>query len=148
MRDVSADELLEAARRVIAAEIAKIHTIEWAPQLLYGEPLYLGMNANWSGLFARHQLVGDALEFYTALGVDWVNDNGPNGRQLEAGRPNGHEMEVSPLKRVLLRTVPELGPELAQVVNAFDPWAREPGAYYSVDWKPRPGAETDPSFIK
>jgi len=35
---------------VVAAEIAKIHTIEWTPQLLYDEPLYKGMNANWNGL--------------------------------------------------------------------------------------------------
>ncbi len=50
-RDVSDGELSEAARLVIAAEIAKIHTIEWTTQLLYGEPLYLGMSSNWFGLF-------------------------------------------------------------------------------------------------
>ena len=49
-RTSRADELFEAARLVVAAEIAKIHTIEWTPQLLYDEPLYRGMNANWSGL--------------------------------------------------------------------------------------------------
>ena len=49
-KDVTPDELFEAARLVVAAEIAKIHTIEWTPQLLYDEPLYRGMNANWSGL--------------------------------------------------------------------------------------------------
>src|SRR5207253_3810357 len=49
-RQVTADELFEAARLVVAAEIAKIHTIEWTPQLLYGEPLYEAMNANWNGL--------------------------------------------------------------------------------------------------
>src|SRR5262245_1805982 len=85
-------------------------------------------------------------EFYTTLGVAWVSDNGPDGTVMERGRPNGHEVEVSPLKRVLLRTIPELGPELAQVVNAFDPWARDRGQYYTVDWKPRPGAEADPAF--
>ena len=47
----SNDELFEIARLVVAAEIAKIHTIEWTTQLLYDEPLYAGMNANWSGLF-------------------------------------------------------------------------------------------------
>ena len=52
-RDVSPDELCEAARLVVAAEIAKIHTTEWTPQLLYDEPLYLGMNANWSGLLGN-----------------------------------------------------------------------------------------------
>ena len=49
-RDVSANELFEVGRLIVAAEIAKVHTIEWTPQLLYDEPLYLGMNANWSGL--------------------------------------------------------------------------------------------------
>jgi hypothetical protein len=84
-------------------------------------------------------------EFYTHLGVQWVNNNGPD-RRMEKGQPNGHEMEVSPLKRVLLRTIPELAPELDPVINAFDPWARDRGEYYSLQWKPRPGAESDPAF--
>ena len=49
-QEVTPDELFNAARLVIAAEIAKIHTIEWTTQLLYDEPLYKGMNANWNGL--------------------------------------------------------------------------------------------------
>ncbi len=85
-------------------------------------------------------------EFYGHLGVRWVTDNGPDGKVMEQGRPGGRPAEVSPLKRVLLRTVPELGPELAGVVNAFDPWARDRGDYYSLAWKPRPGAETDEAF--
>ena len=84
-------------------------------------------------------------EFYTHLGVAWVNNNGPD-KKMEKGRPNGHEVEVSPLKRVLLRTIPELTPELDPVVNAFDPWARDRGEYYSLKWTPRPGAESDPAF--
>jgi hypothetical protein len=28
----------------------------------------------------------------------------------------------------------------------FDPWARDRGEYYSLQWKSRPGAETDPAF--
>jgi len=51
--EVTDDELFEMARLVVAAEIAKIHTIEWTTQLLYDEPLYLAMNANWSGLFEK-----------------------------------------------------------------------------------------------
>ena len=85
-------------------------------------------------------------EFYTHLGVQWITNNGPDGKVLEKGTPNGHEVEVSPLKRVLLRTIPELAPELEHMVNAFDPWARDRGMYYSLQWKPRPGAETDPAF--
>ena len=85
-------------------------------------------------------------EFYTTLGVRWVNNNGPDGEVDGAGGPNGHRRPVSPLKRVLLRTMPELAPELGPVVNAFDPWARDRGEYYSLEWKPRNGAEADEAF--
>ena len=85
-------------------------------------------------------------EFYSTLGIEWVNNNGPSGKVLEEGVANGHTDEVSPFKRVLLRTMPELASELKGVVNAFDPWARDRGSYYSLQWKPRPGAESDPAF--
>ena len=85
-------------------------------------------------------------EFYTHLGVDWVTHNGPGGKMMEKSRSNGHEVEVSPFKRVLLRAMPELEPQLAPVVNAFDPWARDRGEYYTLDWKPRKGAEADAAF--
>jgi hypothetical protein len=81
--------------------------------------------------------------FYSNLGYDWVNNNGPGGKIMERKKANGHTIEVSPLKRVLQRTVPELREELEPVVNVFDPWARDRGEYYSLDWKPRPGAEAD-----
>jgi heme peroxidase len=60
-RDVTADELFEVARLVVAAEIAKIHTTEWTPQLLYDEPLHLGSNANWNGLLHDDDPVSAAL---------------------------------------------------------------------------------------
>jgi hypothetical protein len=87
-------------------------------------------------------------EFYGYLGVDWVNHNGPGPVQMESGTPNGHAQPVSPLKRVLLRTIPELAGQLQGVVNVFDPWARDRGEYYSLDWKPRPGAESDEAFAQ
>jgi len=65
---------------------------------------------------------------------------------MEDGAPNGHQQQVLPLKRVLLRAIPELAGELKHVVNAFDPWARDRGEYYSLDWKPRADAATDPAF--
>jgi hypothetical protein len=83
--------------------------------------------------------------FYTQFGIDWVNNNGPDVL-MEDGAPNGHRQEVLPLKRVLLRTMPELVGELGHVVNAFDPWARDRGEYYSLDWKARADAATDPAF--
>jgi hypothetical protein len=85
-------------------------------------------------------------EFYTKLGIEWVMNSGPTGKQWEKGMPNGHRQEVSPLKRVLLRAMPELASELKTVVNAFDPWARERGKYYSLDWIPRPDATGDEAF--
>jgi hypothetical protein len=85
-------------------------------------------------------------EFYTQFGIDWVNDNGPDGKVMETGEPNGHQQEVSTMKRVLQRTVPELRSELEPVVNVFDPWARDRGEYYSLAWKPRPGAGDDDAF--
>lgn len=85
-------------------------------------------------------------EFYTKLGVEWVNNNGPGAPVMEKGMPNGHKQPVLPLKRVLLRNIPELSGELASVVNAFDPWARDRGEYYTLQWRPRPGAESDESF--
>ena len=85
-------------------------------------------------------------EFYTSLGIDWVNDNGPTGKVIEKGKPNGHRQEVSPLKRILLRTMPELRDQLSTVINVFDPWARDRGNYYSLEWSPRPDAKSDKSF--
>jgi len=85
-------------------------------------------------------------EFYTSMGIDWVNHDGPGPLPMEKGAPNGHQQPVSPLKRLLLRTVPELSAELRGVVNAFDPWARDRGEYYSLQWKPRAGAESDVAF--
>ena len=85
-------------------------------------------------------------EFYTHLGIEWVNNNGPSGVVMEKGTPNGHKQPVLPFKRVLLRAMPELAPELENVVNAFDPWARDRGEYYSLEWKPRRGAEADEAF--
>lgn len=87
-------------------------------------------------------------EFYTKLGIEWVKRNGPGPEQIEQGTPNGHQQPVSPLKRVLLRNIPELADELKPVVNVFDPWARARGEFYTLDWKPRRGAESDPAFKK
>jgi hypothetical protein len=87
-------------------------------------------------------------EFYTHLGIEWVLNNGPLGKQWEMGEPNGHRQQILPMKRLLLRNLPELADELKQVVNAFDPWARARGEYYTLDWAPRSGAETDLSFRK
>jgi hypothetical protein len=85
-------------------------------------------------------------EFYTTLGHDWVMNNGPGPKQIEPGTYNDHKVEVSPLKRLMLRTMPELSGQLIGVRNIFDPWARDLGQYYSLQWKPTPSAVSDESF--
>jgi hypothetical protein len=42
--------------------------------------------------------------------------------------------------------MPELAGELEDVVNVFDPWARDRGEYYSLQWKPLCKAESDEAF--
>jgi hypothetical protein len=84
-------------------------------------------------------------EFYSTFGLNWVINNGPDV-QMERTPSNRHLDPISPMKRVLLRTLPELEPELRAVVNVFDPWARDRGEYYSLQWKARAGAEEDQAF--
>ena len=86
-------------------------------------------------------------EYYTQFGIDWVMNSGPDMR-MEAGKVNGHRQEVMPLKRVLMRNLPGLSDQLEPVVNAFDPWARDRGRYYSLAWEPIPAAADDPAFAK
>lgn len=85
-------------------------------------------------------------EFYTHLGVEWINNNGPAGKCIEKGWLFSHEVDRSPLKCVLRRTIPELEPKLEHVVNAFDPWARDRGEYYDLKWKARKDAKSDEAF--
>jgi len=89
-------------------------------------------------------------EFYSTFGHDWVMNNGPDVKK-EKDPDNGHPQIMLPMKRVLLRTMPELAPELETVVNAFDPWGRDRkanGNYYSLEWTPRADAKDDPAFKK
>ena len=48
--DMTDEELFQKARLVVAALIAKIHTIEWTPALLDNPAIHIGMRANWHGL--------------------------------------------------------------------------------------------------
>lgn len=84
-------------------------------------------------------------EFYSHMGHAWVMNNGPN-ELMEKGEQNGHVDPVAPMKRVLQRTVPELSAALEGVVNVFDPWARDRGDFYSIDWVPQQGAKDDEAF--
>jgi hypothetical protein len=48
-RGWSEDKIYNTARLVVAALIAKIHTIEWTPAILATEAIDQALNANWSG---------------------------------------------------------------------------------------------------
>jgi hypothetical protein len=99
-------------------------------------------------------------EMYSHLGYDWVLNNGPLDdcpfelrktaddalHCMEPEPSNGHDIAVSPMKRVLMRNIPELRDELMPVINAFDPWARERGEYYSIEWEARADVQGDPVF--
>lgn len=49
----SDDELFDVARLCVSALIAKIHTIEWTPQLLFNQVGDKAMHANWNGLLGE-----------------------------------------------------------------------------------------------
>lgn len=48
--DWTGDQIFEKARLIVAALIAKIHTVEWTPALLDNKVLHVGMYSNWYGL--------------------------------------------------------------------------------------------------
>ena len=56
----SDDQLFHHARLVVAALIAKIHTVEWTPAILANPTMRTAMRANWWGLAGErlHRLVG------------------------------------------------------------------------------------------
>jgi hypothetical protein len=85
-------------------------------------------------------------EFYSKVGVEWVMNNGPEDQCVQRNWLVLHKVDPSPLKCVLRRTLPELEPELEDVVNAFDPWARDRGDYYDLQWNPRKDAKEDEAF--
>lgn len=64
--------------------------------------------------------------FYSKMGVEWVMNNGPENQCVQRTWLLFHKVDPSPLKCVLRRTVPELEPELAHVVNCFAPLGARP----------------------
>lgn len=67
------------------------------------------------------------LRMWTQWSDGWRNSHVRTAAMFEAGTPNGHKQPVSPLKRVVMRNIPELNGELQHVVNMFNPWGRDRG---------------------
>ena len=51
--ELSDQELYEKARLVVAALMAKIHTVDWTPAIIAHPTTVLGMRANWYGLLGE-----------------------------------------------------------------------------------------------
>ena len=67
----SDDDLFDHARLIVAALIAKIHTVEWTTAILGHPTLQIGMRANWWGLATErlHRLVGRISSSETVSGI-------------------------------------------------------------------------------
>ena len=61
----SDERVYQTARLIIAALIAKIHTVEWTPAILGTEAIDIGLKANWNGPAAN--------DWVTRLGI-WLLD--------------------------------------------------------------------------
>ena len=64
-RGWSDERVYQTARLIVAALIAKIHTVEWTPAILATEAIDLGLKANWNG--------PPANDWLTRLGI-WLMD--------------------------------------------------------------------------
>src|SRR4051794_20699778 len=84
-RNWSDERVYQTARLVVAALIAKIHTIEWTPAILGSKALDVAMHANWSGPPA-----GDWL---TRLGLWLVDQHSSVG--IPATKPDHHRVPFS-----------------------------------------------------
>ena len=58
---MSDEELFQKARLVVAALIAKIHTIEWTPALLDNKALHVGMRSNWHGMAEPLKVLNNSI---------------------------------------------------------------------------------------
>src|SRR5262245_6333526 len=55
------EELFTRARLINSALMAKIHTVEWTPAIVWHPLIQLGMRVNWSGLAGEE--LQEALQF-------------------------------------------------------------------------------------
>jgi Animal haem peroxidase len=91
----SDDELFDHARLVVAALLAKIHTVEWTPAILGHPALQIAMRANWWGLQGEHlsRLVGRLSDSEVVSGI-------PGGKTEHFGVPYSITEEVVAVYRM------------------------------------------------
>lgn len=66
---MDAERIFQTARMIVAALIAKIHTIEWTPATLDNHALHAGMYANWHGLKGARGIEFKSTLARRAIGV-------------------------------------------------------------------------------
>ena len=74
------DQVYNTARLIVAALIAKIHTVEWTPAILATNVIDVGLKSNWSG--------PPANDWLTRLGVWLVDAHAATG--IPKTRPDHH----------------------------------------------------------
>ncbi len=84
-RGWSDDRVYNVARLVVAALIAKIHTVEWTPAILATDAIDLGLKANWNG--------PPSNDWVTRLGI-WLMD-AHAGVGIPATTPDHHGVPYS-----------------------------------------------------
>lgn len=86
------ERAFQLGRLYISALIAKIHTIEWTPQLLFNPVLESAMEANWHGLVGNRSSNPEServLQLRTALGREINRFNSPPSNS-KAGADAAH----------------------------------------------------------
>src|SRR5439155_12643498 len=53
-RQLSEDEIFEAARRINCAIMAKIHSVEWTPAILDHSAIQPSLDATWQGIISQY----------------------------------------------------------------------------------------------
>ena len=109
--------LVNVARLVNAAVMAKIHSIEWTPAILPNRGLDSGLNANWYGLFTNILRSGEDRKTVSDINVSNPEMGGVVGNPINKhGQPYGLTEEFVEVYRLH-----SLLPEAIAIRSASDP---------------------------
>ncbi|XP_066263357.1 uncharacterized protein [Branchiostoma lanceolatum] len=93
-------ELFDKARLINAAVMAKLHTVEWTPALLYNDILDVAMNSNWFGLLSQLGGLGNILEYILPSSYDYVLNGIPGSTKELHGVPYSLTEEFTAVYRM------------------------------------------------
>ncbi|XP_066263356.1 uncharacterized protein [Branchiostoma lanceolatum] len=93
-------ELFDKARLINAAVMAKLHTVELSPALLYNDILDVAMNTNWFGLLSQLGGLGNILEHILPSSYDYVLTGIPGSTKELHGVPYSLTEEFTAVYRM------------------------------------------------